>query len=50
MIISSIFAGKLPEPIRVFVENYPSKFDVVILAVLFIVGVLWTIDKLKQKK
>ncbi|GIN72920.1 hypothetical protein J14TS2_33950 [Bacillus sp. J14TS2] len=48
--ISSVFAGSLPEPIRIFLENYPSKFDIVILSVLFIVGVLWIVDKLKKSK
>ena len=50
MVIRSIFQGRLPEPIRMFIENYPSKFDVVILSVLFIIGVLWVIDKLRNKK
>lgn len=49
MIINSIFQGSLPEPIQIFIENYPSKFDVVILSVLFIVGLLWIIDKLRKK-
>lgn len=50
MIINSIFQGSLPEPIQMFIENYPSKFDVVILSVLFIVAVLWIIDKLRERK
>lgn len=50
MVIRSIFQGSLPEPIRMFIENYPSKFDVVILSVLFIIGVLWIIDKLRNKE
>lgn len=50
IIIRSIFSGSLPEPIRVFIENYPSKFDIVILSVLFIIGVLWIIDKLRTRK
>ncbi|HWO96605.1 MAG TPA: hypothetical protein VNM45_09760 [Bacillus sp. (in: firmicutes)] len=50
MIISSIFQGTLPEPVRIFIENYPSKFDIVILSVLFIGAVLWIIDKLRSRK
>lgn len=49
MVINSIFQGSLPEPIQMFIENYPNKFDVVILSVLFIVGLLWIIDKLRKK-
>jgi len=49
MVINSIFQGSLPEPIQMFIENYPSKFDVVILSVLFIVGLLWIIGKLRKK-
>ncbi|MFD1066516.1 hypothetical protein [Oceanobacillus locisalsi] len=49
-VIDSLFQGSLPEPVQMFIENYPSKFDVVILSVLFIVGVLWMINKLRKNK
>lgn len=49
MIIRSIFQGSLPEPVRMFIENYPSKIDVGILALIFIVGVIWVIDKLRNR-
>ncbi|MBY7145098.1 hypothetical protein KFZ56_18940 [Virgibacillus sp. NKC19-3] len=49
MAIESIFQGSLPEPIQLFIENYPSTFDIVILSVLFIIGLLWIIDKLRKK-
>ncbi|MDM8101684.1 MULTISPECIES: hypothetical protein [Oceanobacillus] len=48
--VDAIFQGSLPEPVRTFIDNYPSKFDVVILAVLFIAGVIWMINKLRNKK
>lgn len=48
--IDAIFQGSLPEPVRMFIDNYPSKFDVVILSVLFIVGAVWIINKLRNKK
>lgn len=50
MMIDSLFQGSLPEPVRLFIENYPSTFDIVILAALFIVGLLWLIQKLKKQK
>ncbi|SFL91895.1 hypothetical protein SAMN04487943_10589 [Gracilibacillus orientalis] len=48
IVIQSIFQGSVPEPIRMFIENYPSKFDIIILSVLFIIGVMWIIDQLKK--
>lgn len=30
--ITSIFQGSLPKPLQQFIENYPSKFDVIILS------------------
>ncbi|MET3506408.1 hypothetical protein [Halalkalibacter oceani] len=50
MVIASLFQGSLPEPVRLFIENYPSPFDSVILAVLFIAGLVWLIQKLKKQK
>ncbi|WP_018932243.1 hypothetical protein [Gracilibacillus lacisalsi] len=50
IVLQSIFQGSVPEPIRMFIENYPSKFDIIILGVLFIIGVLWIIDQLKKSK
>ncbi|WP_080873489.1 hypothetical protein [Oceanobacillus timonensis] len=49
-VIGSLFQGSLPEPVQMFIENYPSKFDVVILSVLFVVVVLWMINKLRKNK
>ncbi|AEG59952.1 hypothetical protein [Desulforamulus ruminis] len=48
--IGSILEGRLPETVRMFIENYPSKFDIIILAVLFMAGILWVIDKLRTKE
>ncbi len=50
IVIPSVFQGSVPEPIRMFIENYPSKFDIIILSVLFIIGVMWIIDQLKKPK
>lgn len=50
MLIGSIFQGQLPEPIRMFIENYPSKYDVAIIIILLIVGFLVVINKLNKKK
>ncbi|QGH32887.1 hypothetical protein GI584_01940 [Gracilibacillus salitolerans] len=50
IVIQSVFQGSVPEPIRIFIENYPSKFDIIILSVLFIIGVMWIIDQLKKPK
>lgn len=43
-----VLEGSIPKPLQMFIENYPSKFDVVILAVLLIIGVSWIIKKLKN--
>ncbi|WP_163582909.1 hypothetical protein [Gracilibacillus saliphilus] len=50
IVLQSIFQGSVPEPIRMFIENYPSKFDIIILGVLFIISVLWIIEQLKKSK
>ncbi|KAA9023972.1 hypothetical protein [Niallia endozanthoxylica] len=49
-IIRAIFEGNLPESLQVFIENYPSKFDIVILSVLIIIEILWIIDILRTRK
>ncbi|MGP4040135.1 hypothetical protein ACTWP4_09605 [Gracilibacillus sp. D59] len=50
IVLQFIFQGSIPEPIKMFIENYPSKFDIIILGVLFIIGVMWIIDQLKKPK
>lgn len=50
IVAHSMIRGTLPEPIRIFIENYPSKADVLILLVLFSLGVFWIIDRLKNKE
>lgn len=44
-VIGMLIQGHMPETLRVFIERYPSKADVVILAVLVLVGSGWLLSK-----
>jgi predicted membrane channel-forming protein YqfA (hemolysin III family) len=44
----TIFSGEIPEPVRMFLENYPSKFDMIILGILLIFGVLQILKRLQR--
>lgn len=48
--IGMLVHGHMPEPLRLFIERYPSKVDVVILAVLVLVGAGWLLSKRNGRK
>lgn len=49
MAVASLFEGTLPEPLRMFIEHYPSQADLAILSALFVAGVLWVANRLRKR-
>ena len=49
-ILGLIAEGNIPKPIQMFIDNYPSKIDIIILSVLAVLIILGIARKLNKKR